>query len=342
MTSSPTPTRPPPKPRGLLDPALLKPSAAGTTAFLAYASALYLLPLAALVLLVPPGFGIAALAARAGLTILAGYGLFVLATTGHEGFHFTLARRRRLSAALGCLFSACMPLFCATGFFHFHWRHHRHNNSADDPDFAHFTRHPSLMDRLGPARLLLTARYFAATVQAALGRLALDPASPLGAADMRWLARVNLLCQAVLIGAYAMALLWLPGFWIAWLPVLCAGTAISSLNAYQEHAFAPASDRPPGRPGALRQRSAADAGEAFARSRTAPLLTCLHAGSNFHVEHHLYPSVPCWRLPQVHRALMQAGWYEHRASLLDAGVMSTLRYAHPHYRYGGHLFSPAP
>ena len=29
---------------------------------------------------------------------------------------------------------------------------------------------------------------------------------------------------------------------------------------------------------------------------------------NYHLEHHLFLFVPCWRLPMAHRALLAAGW----------------------------------
>ncbi len=324
MNAAQEPGRPPHKPRGLIDPRLLQPSLLASAAFLAYASALYLLPLAGLIALSSAGWGLAITALRGLLTALSGYGLFVLATTGHEGFHFNLAKNRRLSCMAGCLFSSMMPLFCATGFFIFHWRHHRHNNGPEDPDYAHFSRYPHPLHRIGLARIAITLRYLAATVDAAWHGSRTDAASPLVSAELQRLARFNLLCQTGGLALYAWPLWSLPGFALSWIPVLCVATVVSSLNAYQEHAFAPGM------------------AQTFARSRTATLLTWLHAGSNYHLEHHLYPAVPCWRLPQVHRALLKAGWYDDKKHLLEAGVISTFRFAHSHYRYGGHPMSPHP
>jgi fatty acid desaturase len=28
---------------------------------------------------------------------------------------------------------------------------------------------------------------------------------------------------------------------------------------------------------------------------------------NYHIEHHLYASVPCYRLPELHRAMLERG-----------------------------------
>ena len=32
---------------------------------------------------------------------------------------------------------------------------------------------------------------------------------------------------------------------------------------------------------------------------------------HYHIEHHLYPSIPHYRLPQAHAELQQRGWLEH-------------------------------
>src|SRR5262249_25005142 len=39
------------------------------------------------------------------------------------------------------------------------------------------------------------------------------------------------------------------------------------------------------------------------RSYTHPLYTLVFFGNNYHLEHHIYPGVPCYNLPQVHRML---------------------------------------
>ena len=44
-----------------------------------------------------------------------------------------------------------------------------------------------------------------------------------------------------------------------------------------------------------------------AYSRTSPLMTLIYFGSNYHLEHHLYPNVPCYRLHKVHRILLDSG-----------------------------------
>lgn len=307
----------PRKPARLMDSLMFRPSGVESAYFIAYAVALYLLPLSLLYAIAAQDPSWYMLVFAVPLVVLSGYGLFVLATTGHEGFHFNLTRNHLLSCYVGCLFSSMLPLFCATGFFIYHWRHHRHNNSAEDPDLLHFERYRSVFGRIAIARLAITLGYLLATVRVAMNGISGAPL-PLSDADARRLAQFNLLCQAMWLTLYAVLAVAAPRFLLAFVPVLCATTIISSINAYQEHAFA------------------APHAEPFARTRTSRAVTLLHAGSNFHVEHHLYPSVPCWRLPRVHRLLMERHWYAEREHLLDASLIGTFKYCFKGYRYGGY------
>lgn len=304
------------KPRQLLDRRVWYRSRVQSACFIAYALALYLAPLAGIAGLLATPTTLRLLLALP-LFALSGYGLYLMAIVGHEGFHFNLSENRMLSCVLGCVFSAILPLFCITGFFVYHWQHHRHSNTRDDPDFRHFTTYHGLLSKIFLSRLTITAKYAQQTLALAAGA---DPAQwqlPLANGRMRSLARFNLFCQACFLGLYACLFVRHPGALLVLLPVFLLTTLIASFNAFQEHAFN------------------AGCAESFARSRTSLLLTLLHGGSNYHVEHHLYPGVPCWRLGTVHAALRRAGWYDGRGGLLDAGTLGTFKYCLPAYAYGG-------
>ena len=47
------------------------------------------------------------------------------------------------------------------------------------------------------------------------------------------------------------------------------------------------------------------------------------AGTNFHLEHHLYPRVPCWRLPALHRWLKEQGVYEGRQVFIEPAYIAS-------------------
>lgn len=306
------------KPKLLVERTFYQQSTRESACFLAYGLALYLLPVAAMMGIdasEAPGWAVGL--ASVPLTCTAGYGLFLLGTTAHEGFHFNLSARRELSCCIGCVFSSLLPGFCATGYFVAHWQHHRHNNADCDPDYVHFERFRTVFGRLLLARLTLTANYLVDTVRIALPGYRPSASLPLPTRALQWLARFNLLCQAGWLVAYGVLLASAPATAMILAPVLGATLLIGSFNSYQEHAFRPV------------------AGEPFARSRTSRVLTWLHAGSNYHVEHHLYPSVPCWRLPSVHRRLVASGWYDDKQYLLDRSLVGTFKYCFADYRYGG-------
>jgi fatty acid desaturase len=47
-------------------------------------------------------------------------------------------------------------------------------------------------------------------------------------------------------------------------------------------------------------------------------MTFLFFGANYHLEHHAYPGVPCYRLPRLHRYLASLGTYDRVNASHDA------------------------
>lgn len=302
------------KPPIRLDRALFKPQAHESARVLAYALTLYVLPLGLFVFLAG-GRNLGWMVLCSPLLVLAGYGLFLQAILGHEGFHFNLSRSALRSCYLGVLVSSLLPGFCVTGYFVDHWQHHRHSNSEKDPDYRLLSRYRTLVSRITLSRLMATLRYLRVTCKLAFGPLNTPSPLPLQAVQVRRLARCNLACQLGWLGLYGLAATQFDGVLVGVAGALTVAFLVSAVNAYQEHAFHADYDAPP------------------ARSRTAWLSTWLHAGSNYHLEHHLYPSVPCWRLPQVHRQLREQGWYADKQHLLEPGFFNAFRYVSGHHPY---------
>lgn len=251
------------------------------------------------------------------LLLPAGYGLFVQGILGHEGLHFNLSHNRLLSCLLAVLLSSLLCGFCATGYFVDHWQHHRYNGGPQDPDWRLLRRYRLAVTRLLVSRLHATARYLLQTLRLAMPGAEVEGALPLPAGQIRLLARFNLACQVL----WPLLWLWLVMRWPVLLPALLAcllvALLVSALNAYQEHAFDVGVEQP------------------VARSRTDLASTLLHLGSNFHLEHHLYPRVPCWRLPRLHRQLLASGWYDGRQALLEPRFLGALRYCQARFPYSG-------
>lgn len=279
-----------------------------------YALTLYLLPLGLFVWLAG-GASASRMLLCSPLLLVAGYGLFLQGILGHEGMHFNLSRTPLHSACLGVLVSALLPGFCVTGYFVDHWQHHRHSNSDKDPDYRLFCRYRGVLSRISLSRLMATLRYLQATCRLAFGALQQPSPLPMPARQVRGLARFNLFCQVAWLSLYGIGAWYIDGLLIGLAGALLVAFLVSAINAYQEHAFSAEHPAPP------------------ARSRTARLSTWLHAGSNYHLEHHLYPGVPCWRLPQVHRQLLEHGWYDDQRHLLETSFFSAFRYASGRHRY---------
>jgi fatty acid desaturase len=251
------------------------------------------------------------LAARVGaslmLSAVAGYGFFMLAGTAHEGFHFNLHRRPAISGLIGILFSACIPGFIGIGFTLSHWKHHRYTNQALDPDCGQFGRFRSFWSRLLLARLSANAAYRRVALTLLMGRIDTEAGSNgLPLRTLRWLCLVNVVWHLLLMAGLITACFSAPLFAVCvFITPLLATVMITGLNPYQEHA------------------GTGTAHDTKARSRTSPLFTALMLGTNYHLEHHLYPRVPCWRLPALHRWLANTDWYRTADPIVERAFITT-------------------
>ena len=288
---------------------LKEPSTRETMLYLLYALALAYAPglLASTVADLPVPL-IVRMVAIACLTVVAAYGFFVLGTSGHEGFHFNLHRSRYVSAATGAFFSSVVPLFFAVGFFAIHWQHHRYTNTDKDPDVHSLQRFRTFLSRGLLGRLAFNRRYLGWTLSILRG----DPVNnaPLSAGEFRFLAWVNVAAQIFWLAVHAVLIVVAPKtmIFVLALPFVVM-LFISGLNPYLEHA------------GTELNRAT------NARTRSSMILTLLTAGVNYHLEHHLYPNVPVWRLARVHRWLKKEGWFGNRTTFIEPSFWKSFRYA---------------
>jgi len=233
------------------------------------------------------------------------HAMFVLA---HEAAHYRLFPNRSVNDLAGRLLGAFAGLsMCAYRVVH--RLHHNDLYGERDPDIALHGGYPRgkayLVRKLFADVLGLTAwktySYFlgapAANAETGQAQRPLDDTSvslrQAARAD-RWLvAAVQLalpICAGLLFGWYGLMLYLL--LWV--LPAVTVLQAILRLRAICEHGAPAATDSP------LRAARTTLAG---------PLLRLIlfphHV--NYHVEHHLYPAVPHYRLPQLHRTLGARG-----------------------------------
>jgi fatty acid desaturase len=279
-------------------------------AFIAYSLLLYAIPAYAALEVVRSGLDPSTkLLLLIPLVLLAQQGLHLAGWVGHEGTHLTLFGNKYASVFVGTLVSSLIPGFVNFGAALSHWMHHRYTNQPSDPHVAMFPQYRSFWSRLLFARPTATRMYTRDAVRVALGRpLPYRSGLPFSDSMKRTLARTNLALTALFLTLYVAWTLHDPlaALVVIWLP-FAAGVVHSGLRIYIEHA---------GTGTGL-----------FVDTRTysSPLFTLLYFGNNFHLEHHLYPGVPCYRLPGVHRHLAELGVYARTGALIDRKASSYLR-----------------
>jgi fatty acid desaturase len=214
----------------------------------------------------------------------------------HDGAHGLLHPNRRINDAVA-------RWFCSSSLSEYrpyHLQHHRYVQQAEDPDLPLSAPFPIsraslwrkvwrdlsgqtfFKQRLGPLIDAATAR-----------RAPGEPLKPQSQELVRG--------RRFLIGnALGFALFAAAGFWWVWLlmwllPMATWLPLVTRIRNIAEHALVGRDQADP-----LRQARTTHAGF-VERALLAPYWV------NFHLEHHLFTQVPCWKLPQGHALLRQRG-----------------------------------
>jgi len=250
------------------------------------------------------------------LVVLASHGFHLIGWFAHEGIHLALAKNKHASMVVGILVSG-ISLFPALGYGITHWNHHRYTNQDSDPDTGIYPRHRTFWSRFFLARITANRGYIKNTVALALGR-PLDKGYrlPFTDTEQRSFAALTLFNMMLWGGAYA-ALTYVDpvaGLLGAILPLMVS-IPLTGLRIYLEHNGTGA--------GIFRDT----------RSYVSPFYTFLMHGNNMHLEHHLYPKVPCYNLPKVHRYLKSQGHYARWGSHIVPGIVAPLRFVGSRYQY---------
>ncbi len=233
------------------------------------------------------------------------HALFVLA---HDAAHYRLFSRRGLNEAVGRLMGSAAGISMCS-YRVIHRLHHNHLYGEVDPDIALHGGYPRgkayLLRKIGTDLAGLTAwktfRYFfgapAANAATDVAQRPLDDTSPaLRAAARRDRWGVVAFHVAAPLACFAIGG-WsgLAKYLVLWvLPAVTVLQAILRVRAIAEHG-APTDKRSPLR--------------AARTNLPGPLARWVlfphHV--NYHIEHHLFPAVPHYRLPELHAALASRG-----------------------------------
>ncbi|HET6197268.1 MAG TPA: fatty acid desaturase family protein [Acetobacteraceae bacterium] len=218
----------------------------------------------------------------------------------HDAAHGLLFNDRRLNEWVGTWLCAA-PVFTSLQLYRpYHLAHHRHTQQAEDPDLGLSAPFPitrkSLWRKIGRD---LTGR-------TAYQRRLEQFRRGLAKESRAFIANLVLLGGLSAIGYW-----WLyPLFWL--LPLATWYQLVSRIRNIAEHAVVPDNDDP------LRNTRTTLA-NVFERLFVAPYWV------NYHLEHHLFMFVPCWRLPAAHRALLALGLREQME--IQPGYTAVLRLA---------------
>jgi fatty acid desaturase len=225
----------------------------------------------------------------------------------HEGAHYRLVQNRRWSDFLSDFFCA-FPVGMSTGVYRrLHLLHHQHTNTSDDPDWVGMHMQE---DWHWPKDHFATAKLFAFDLLGLAAHkilLLLFMWSPWQAAlqkhvSLSWAERVRL----VVFMTLAMAGLTITHTWtwflLLWVVPMCTFLgAMVRMRAVAEHLVCPSENE-------LNESRHVEA-TWFEKLTIAPL------NVNYHLAHHLFPSVPWYNLPRLHARLQAVEAFHHHAKI---------------------------
>ena len=245
--------------------------------------------------------------------VVIGILLHGMANFMHEGIHNTLFKDKRWNRWFGFVMGAPV-LFSVTTYGVNHLLHHRYNRTERDPDeFKNVTQDPRLLSIFYYVWIVLGMVFYALRLPYSV--------KAHGSSRQRTQAAVEngLLLIVLGSGLYsAWRFGWLPELIHVWLIPLAVAALLSNVRGWAEHTLTV-----PGHP--------------LTETRTvvsSRLFSFLNINLNYHLEHHLFPGVPWYNLPKVHRILIE----DYRSA--GASIYRSYpRFLYDAFRLGVHGFT---
>ena len=220
-------------------------------------------------------------------------GFFVLT---HECGHQSLFRSRRINRFVETWLLSPADFSNGKSYMREHLEHHRSVGQPNDPDLGNYQDYPITRERLKrKLKRDLTGRTGWRTLSAKMRAIAkLNEQTPEDRAALLRGVGLNALMLTVMTAAGAP---WLYLMWLA--AMIFVYPTVARIRQIAEHADVPN----------LRSTDPRQNTRTLYANPLVRLLICPHQ-VNYHIEHHLMASVPIYRLRQMHRWLLQAGFYQ--------------------------------
>jgi fatty acid desaturase len=250
------------------------------------------------------------------MALLANNGIHLLGWLAHDGIHLSIVKNKTANVLLGS-FAGSVLFFPAVGLGIEHWPHHRFTNEGKDPDTFLQAESQTFWRRLLLARLKANRHYMKNAIAVLFKKPMHDTyRMPFSDSELSRFSAIGFGFMALWLTFYIAVGIQNPAYllYAFVLPFLLL-VPITGLRIYIEHAGTTA--------------------EEFkdARSYISPFYTVLLFGNNYHLEHHLYPKAPSYKLPKIHRKLAAEGYYDRFQSHIVRGVFAPLRYTTNRYIY---------
>jgi fatty acid desaturase len=224
----------------------------------------------------------------------------------HEAVHGRLVPDRRWGVRLSNWFCAYPFLIATEAFARDHLAHHFHTNTADDPDLARKLRRPQewVFPKTRKALVALLLRDFLGQglfdfMKNAVIKLSSVKQVENVAHSRRGFPWAACLYYGLVLTGIAIGDLWLPVLLLWFVPYFTVVPVLVRIRAIAEHF---------GLPGENDLNST--------RNTLCPLweqLCIAPHGINYHLDHHLFPSVPYYNLPRLHHLLLEVPEYQTQA-----------------------------
>ena len=239
-----------------------------------------------------------------------------LAVLMHEAGHKTLFQSDKLNRVLGQWLCAYPVLGDCNAYGSSHRKHHRTAGTRDDPDLPNYQDYPiSKASFVRKLKRDLTGQTGVKLLAAGLGNgrrnMTLREGEGTGAVSQGLMANGLLLIGLLACGIGELYLMWVVSYIIAY-------PTFARIRQIAEHGAVPDLFHHDPR---LNTRTT------LARWFERPFISPNFV--NYHLEHHLLASVPCYRLPQLHRHLKVHGFYADHPTAIAKGYWDVITRAVP-------------